>query len=317
MSDTTHTPEIKFTAEDVSKLVQSKIDEYVRLAKVVLWIVIGSLTLLIGVLNIPAVKYAVLASFIKVEQLFDDQGRVFLQDQIKNYLSTNEKGKDFLQTEIRIFLANDTQARSVLRNQIEAYLLNEIPAQFAADGPDTPLKARAKQTIQDQVSANLKSEVRNIVSKYSFSTSFQLSDEDRSHTVRFFKPNGSSAEIECGAAYQYLPKKTAKDRPKEVERTEWRKSVYVTLNEDDSPSPFFWVNPLPGHGPDGRTQRNRGEGKKKMSSDNKQYFPQGKKVSDYHNMVFQVDESSSALQGKIFLDCTVTVTVAAEFAQRQ
>jgi hypothetical protein len=79
----------ELTSEEVKKLIDARIDEYWRIAKLVFWIVGAVVALFFSAISslflVNGVKDAVVASLVKVDKLFDEPGRTFLNGEIDKY----------------------------------------------------------------------------------------------------------------------------------------------------------------------------------------------------------------------------------------
>jgi hypothetical protein len=246
----------ELTSEEVKKLIDARIDEYWRIAKLVFWIVGAMVALFFSAISslflVNGVKDAVVASLVKVDKLFDEPGRTFLN------------------------------------GEIDKYFRSERPALVFDTGSTAPLKLKATEAFNERFSDNLKLTVSNIVAAYSFSTSFQLSDELRDHNLRFLKQEGSTAEIDCIAVYS---------------QSDAKKNVNMTLNNFLDQGA---VVPKPNSA--------QGRGHVKLAGDNAQYFPDKSKINITQSMIFVVDADSS-FQGSIWVDCTVMVIGPARLAR--
>ena len=140
------------------------------------------------------------------------------------------------------------------------------------------------------MSSARQSAVTNVVVAYSFSTTFVLSDAKKSYELRFIKPEGSSAEVECLSVYSI---DTAK------------KYVHATLNNLEHESMI--VAPKAG--------ASYGKGRVAMERSNGEYFPDQSKVGAKHSLNFVVNDDRP-FDGSIELGCTVTVTGPARLAQQ-
>jgi hypothetical protein len=256
MSDTTQPTPENLSSEAVWKLIEPRINEYWHIAKFVFWVVVATIGTLVvffvgiilALLKTDAVKDALVMSVIKVDKLFDDNGKAFLNNEIDKYFRSS-----------RPTLAFEENA---------------------------PVKEKALKVFHDQ----FRSAVTNVVVAYSFSTTFVLSDAKKSYELRFIKPDGSSAEVECLSVYST---DTAK------------KYVHATLNNLDYHEPMIVA-------PKGVSY---GRGRLTMEKSNNEYFPDRSKVSAKHSLNFVVDDDRP-FDGSIELGCTVTVTGPARLAQQ-
>jgi hypothetical protein len=254
MSDTTQTE--KLTSEAVWKLVEPKINEYWRIAKFVFWIVFGVValcfSLILAFLSSDHVREGIVRAMIKADKLLD-----------------NDEGKGFLQREFR------------------NYFLSDHPSEVF-DARNFPLKTKAMGAVNDQFSKN----VQSVFATYSFSTSFTLSDDEKSHNLRFYKPDGSTADVECWATYVGWDANVPK------------RNVLIKMNDE-----AVGVVPKP------KTGHNREKGRFSLTADNAYYFNDISKKDDKHDMVFAVDDETP-FSGKVSLDCTIKVSGPVQFTPR-
>jgi hypothetical protein len=169
MSDTTTTTAGGLTSEEVWKLIEPKINEYWRFAKFVLFF-IGAVVpfffgIIIALLKIEPVKDAIVLSLIKVDKLFDEDGKKFLN------------------------------------KQVDSYFRSEQPTFIFDPGASIPLKVKAIGVFDQRFAEHLKSAISNVIFTYSVSAGFDLSDSKKSDKFRFLKPEGSTADADCSSVY--------------------------------------------------------------------------------------------------------------------
>jgi hypothetical protein len=253
------------SSDDLWDLLKPRIDDYWRVGKFFLWVLVGIVSALLGGFTFLA-------------------GALLKSDNFRDTLVASIVSLDKLLTH--------SKDKTVFYDQINEYFKTKnLVTVFDDPAINIPLKIRAQGYLTESFSATL----RNLVINNSFSTSFQLSDTRRTYNMRFLKPEGSVANIECGTVYT---------------TSAARRNVHTTLNGE---IPHNTVAPFP----EDRVKSGssyQGGVKIPLNEPNSKYFTKPSSDPDSMAIGFAV-EADQPFEGTIFLDCTVAVTGSARLAQ--
>jgi len=166
-------PETELTTEKIWTLIQPKIDEYWKIAKIFFWVLLGILTPVVSLISYVAVS-------------------LFQSESFRDHL---------VYSYIKVDKLLGEQNKAVFHKQLDEYLKTDNPAKIFDDTKEIPLRVKAAGYVNGQFEKSFTDSFKNLVLAYSFSTSFQLSDTKRDHNLRILKPEGSKAKIECFSTY--------------------------------------------------------------------------------------------------------------------
>jgi hypothetical protein len=253
----------KLSSDEVWNLIKPRIDEYWRFGKFFLVITAGIVGLLFTGFS------GLVVALLKTEKFRDELVTSVVS------LDTLLKGRD-----------------DDFFGHIDKYFLAQNPLK-AFDNPKIdPLKLKAAGFLQDSF-------IKSGVVSYAFSTSFELKDgPGKTRKIRFLKPEGSRALVECYATYS---DPTA------------RKIVYVVMND------YQQVGEITPRSEDAfqpdLPAGVQGIGRVPLEKSNAKYFLDKTKEGPSQSMAFNVDDKA-AFSGTIYIDCVVTVSVHASLVQK-